>query len=190
MVFHLELLKCMVLKTRPDRPIKLSANHGSSSVRSFRPESGRTRIKPVKLVVQPANRINQTIPSKSSSSFYFFLFLHCRRLPLVGPPPRAGKASSRHPLPLEKPSPLAVSHQQNPHPTYPCALEATHPPAKPPTHSLHWKPHPLRDLPEPSSPFCSSLSSLLLDFFFNYFLPHIIIIFTSGCLKLMIFNLN
>ena len=123
MVFYLELLKCMVLKTKPDRPIGLSANHGSSPVRSFRPESGRTRIKPVKLVVQPANRINQTIPSKSSSSLYFFLFLHCRRLPLVGPPPRAGKALPSCRLPPTEPPPH-LPLRTGSHPP-PC--KATHP---------------------------------------------------------------
>ena len=131
MVFHLELLKCMVLKTRPDRPIKLSANHGSSSVRSFRPESGRTRIKPVKPVVRS---VNWTILSKPSGSFYFFFISPLSPSPpgrtstprwksLLSPSPATGKALPSCRLPPTEPPPH-LPLRTGSHPP-PC--KATHP---------------------------------------------------------------
>lgn len=96
-LLKIEEKKTMVLKTRPNRSVQQSTDHGSRPVWSFSPKSVRTEIRPVK----PVNRINRTIPSKPFGTIFIYLF-HYYRPRSVGPPPRVGKAPSHRSLLLEK----------------------------------------------------------------------------------------
>ena len=183
----------MVLKTGPDRPVRPLTAHGSGPIRPIRSEWYWTGVGPLEPEVQPVNQTNQ--PGWLKLIFTPIVVVLRRQHPRVekkklslfarrNPPPHWKPHLSMTPLeplplpllPLEKvpffahwniptqlPRTLTHTPRQKSQPPFPQIPRLMLLLVEEKPSSSQWP--PLEPSTRKSSPFCPTLSSLLLDLF-------------------------